>query len=398
RVRAGRPSDRVAVDVDISPARAGDLEAGQVWGRRLAEALIAAASGKAEGIPAPTVAPGIAAMASPDGGTDGPKDAGPPDAGADGQYVTLETYRIARSPEQQRKDMEDLVVAKGRHGPREWLDGANLAYDRAHPIAGVPDNQEELGRAREALDGLTDVVKKLEDDIEAFLRDFETAGRDVLAQTLNDSRTRAKAEAIKYGLTEKQIEYTRTFKGETVELHKTVYDFKDPKSPAIAGIAEAAKQLLQRRDSTIEPIKQKLYKLNEEQARKASPGGGYVPPKSAEQLAAEKELTDAERSYDILANDLAQRFPALGSFTKDKDDLSGLQKLAAGGTHDAAQLIGEQIADTLNKIKRVEDENKPNGDANPYKIPKIVALTKGRKAVAENSWQNKIVDEHVADI
>src|SRR5262245_27221443 len=111
-LKDGRTLDRVTVDVDISLARAGDLEAGQVWGRRLAEALIAAASGKAEGIPAPTVAPGIAAMASPDGGTDGPKDAGPPDAGADGQYVTLETYRIARSPEQQRKDMEDLVVAK----------------------------------------------------------------------------------------------------------------------------------------------------------------------------------------------------------------------------------------------------------------------------------------------
>jgi len=394
-LRDGRTLDRVAVDLDISLARGGDLEAGRAWGRRLAEALVAAASRKPDGTPAPSVAPASAAMASPDGGAPDPKDAGAPD-----QYVTFKTYRIARSPEQQRKDMEDLVATKGRKGPREWLDGAKLAYDTARPVAGVPANQPELEQARELLDGLADVVKKLEDDIEAFLKDFESAGRDVLAQTLNDSRTRAKAEGIKYGLTEKQIEETKMIKGEPVEFHRTSYDFKDPKSSAIAGIAEAARQLLQRRTNTIAPLEQKIFTLSTEQLKKtASPGGGpYTPPKSSEQIAAEKQLADEERSYDILANDLAQRYPVLGSFTKDKDDLSGLQALATGGTHNAAQLIGVQIADTLRKIKQVEDENKPNGDANPYKIPKIVALTKGRKSVAESSWQNKVVDEHVGDI
>ena len=84
--------------------------------------------------------------------------------------------------------------------------------------------------------------------------------------------------------------------------------------------------------------------------------------------------------------------------TRDKENLSGLQTLAAGGTHDAAQLIGVKIAETRGKIKQVRDENKPGGDANPYKIPKIVALTKGRKSVADCSWQNKVVEDHIAGI
>ena len=216
---------------------------------------------------------------------------------------------------------------------------------------------------------------------------------------MTDSETRAKAEGIKYGLTEKQMEDTAVLEtGDTVTTTWTSYDFRFPKSPAVAGVAEAAKQLLQRRSAKVDPVKKKVDDFNEMHIHSAAPAGGYIPPKTPDHIAAEKELVDEERSYDVLANDMSQRYPIIGSFTRDKENLGSLQKLAAGGTHDAAQLIGVKIAETLGKIKQVRDENKPGGDANPYKIPKIVALTKGHKSVAEKSWQNKVVNEHIAHI
>ncbi|HEU5258163.1 MAG TPA: DUF4157 domain-containing protein [Vicinamibacterales bacterium] len=351
----------------------------------------------------PATAPALQRMVlmrQPDGGapTADPKDAGA--SSTDANYVTLEGKKLARYPEQQRRDIEEIVAKKGRAGPRDFLDEWELIYDRAKPLAGVSDNQSEIEHAREALDSLRGVVKQLETDINTFLDEFESEGRIVLGDTLTDSETRAKAEGIKYGLTEKQIEESTTEPetGQTATTTWTSYDFRDPNAPAVSGVAEAAKQLLQRRSTKIDPVKKKLEDFNMSRARSASPAGGYVPAKTAENVAAEKELVEEERSYDVLANDMAQRYPIIGSFTRDKDDLRGLQTLAAGGTHDAAQLIGVKIAETLGKIKKVRDENTPGGDANPYKIPKIVALTKGRKSVAENSWQNKVVDEHIADI
>jgi hypothetical protein len=58
--------ERVTLDVDISLARAGDLEAARAWGRRLAEAVVAVASDHAARTSATSVASPFAPMLSPD--------------------------------------------------------------------------------------------------------------------------------------------------------------------------------------------------------------------------------------------------------------------------------------------------------------------------------------------
>src|SRR5262245_34908889 len=75
-LRDSRTLERLAVDVDISLGRGGDLEAGREWGRRLAEAIIAAVSGKADSGSASAAAPATTPMASPDDTTAAP--AAPP--------------------------------------------------------------------------------------------------------------------------------------------------------------------------------------------------------------------------------------------------------------------------------------------------------------------------------
>lgn len=397
-------SNQVQPEVQRQAFESGDLlvdpTAESLVGGSAAHAVIAADfASSMPGLASKPALQSMVLMRQPDGGvpTADPKDAGA--SSADANYVTFEGKKLARYPEQQRRDMEEIVAKKGRSGPRDFLDEWELIYDRAKPLAGVPENQSDVEHAREALDTLSGVVEQLETDIDTFLDEFESDGRIVLADTLTDSETRAKAEGIKYGLTEKQMEDTTLLEtGDTVTTSWTSYDFRDATSPAVAGVAEAAKQLLQRRSAKVDPAKKKVDDLNASRIRSAAPAGGYIPPKTPEHVAAEMELAEEERSYDVLANDMAQRYPIIGSFTRDKENLGGLQTLAAGGTHDAAQLIGVKIAETLGKIKQVRDQNTPGGDANPYKIPKVVALTKGRQSVAEDSWQNKVVDEHIAGI
>jgi len=313
-----------------------------------------------------------------------------------------------------KAELQRLVAQRGLDGADEWRArflGLRLTIPPPVPLGHLhatgalrphyPWDAQRERRDEIIKEGVSNLyTKEVRPEALYFLAEFESEARIVLGDTLTDSETRAKAEGIKYGLTEKQMEET-FWDWETGEHTATwtSYDFRDPNSPAVTGVGEAARQLLERRRTKVAPVKKRLDELNLSHVHSMPPAGGFYNfPKSSELVAAEKEFADEERSYDVLANDMAQRYPIIGSFTRDKENLGGLQRLAAGGTHDAAQLIGAKIAETLGKIKRVRDENKPGGDANPFKIPKIVALTKGRKTIAEGSWQNKIVDEHVDDI
>jgi hypothetical protein len=345
---------------------------------------------------------GVARQANTDGADGGAltvsTDAGVGGAGAAG-IAMIEDYTIPTDPDAQRRQLQQAVVEKGRHGPRDYLDGFEMAVLRATPAAGMAENQSQLEGAQAALETLRGVVEGIEWDIESQLAWFTTDGRVVLDDMLKDSETRAKAEGIKYGLTEEIIEelvLVDPMSGMTDTQTWTKYGM--PESPAARGMAAAAAQLLKRRNERITPLKSKLRELNTRWGSAFAPSGGpFWPPKPPGLEETEANLKEEEQEYDGLAAELAGRYPIIGSFTKDKDDTSGLRRLAAGPSQEAAQLIGTQIAETLRNIKRVRDENTPDGEVNIYKLGKIVALTKARQSIADGSWQEKVIDEQVAD-
>jgi hypothetical protein len=72
----------------------------------------------------------------------------------------------------------------------------------------------------------------------------------VLNEPLNDSETRAKAEGIKYGLTQETIE---VLIDRMSGMTDTSTRYEMPVSPAARGLAAAAAQLLRRRSERIAP-------------------------------------------------------------------------------------------------------------------------------------------------
>ena len=334
---------------------------------------------------------GVGTVSSPaDAGVGGARDAG---------TASIEGYTILTDAQAQRRQTEQLVVDRGRNGPRDYLHGVEAAVLRMTPVAGTAENQSLLEDAQSALATLRVTVSTIETETDDLIASFASDGREVLEEVLADSETRAKAEAIKYGLTEEKIEElvcVDPMSGLTDAQSWTKYDM--PGSAAANGMAAAATQLLQRRNERITPLKAKLLELNTRRASACPPGGGlYIPPKPPGLEETRAALKEEELDYDALAAELTARFPILGSFTRDKEDTGGLQRLAAGPSQETAQLIGTQIAWTLSKIKRVRDENGPDGDVNIYKLGKIVALTKGRQSIVGGTWQAKVIEERVAE-
>jgi hypothetical protein len=329
--------------------------------------------------------------------------AAPADAGvgsvADVGAVTIAGHDVPADPAELRAELEQRVIQDGPSGPRDYLGELESAIMPQLPIAG-PIEDEQLGHAATTVNAVREAVEAIESDIDALVSSFTSDARLVLDEVLKDSETRAKAEAIKYGLTEEQIEElycADPMSGWTDTQTWTRYDMPD--SPAGRGLAAAAAQLLKRRSERIAPLRNKLYELNASYARGAAPAGAAGPwplLRPPELVTLQAEIKEEEQEYDALAAELAGRYPILGSFTRDKSDTRELERLAAGPSQNAAQLIGTQIAETLWKIDRVRAENAPDGDVNVYKLGQIVALTKARQAIGDDSWQARVIEDQVA--
>jgi hypothetical protein len=363
----------------------------------LGGALIARSTdgGGADVGPAVGGAVGGAAVGGTVGGAVGGAVGVSADAGTGGgieDVVTIADYKVPTDPAVLRRQMEQLVISRGRFGPREYLDRVDVAVG-ATPVA-TADAPRRVSGANTVVARLRKVVEGLESEIDLQILLFTWVGHAVLYDVLKDSETRAKAEGIKYGLTEKTITEMVLINPEMGTTdYQTSTKYNMPQSHAGTGMAGAAAQLLKRRNERIAPLKSKQFELHMRYPRFAPDGRGPRPPKPPGLDETEAKLNEEEQEYDGLAAELAGCYPILGSFTKDKDDTSGLQRLAAGPSQDVAQLIGMQIADTLRKINTVRDQNTPAGDVNVFKLGKIVALTKARQSIAEGSWQAKVIDE-----
>lgn len=328
----------------------------------------------------------VAGMLARQGIDHDPLDAGTKPPPANAGTLKIEEYDVPVGQAAQQHAMEELLKVKGRDGPREFLKGARLAVDRATPIAGVPDNQEHLDKVKQALDELEPIVTKLEEEYDQLLLQFEAAAREVLESMLDESKKRTEAEAFRYGLTMEDItEKVGDSSGEH-EVTTTRYDMTEG-SQAKAGIAEAAQQLLKRK-AEMRPLEERVAKVDRDyDLAKLGARGAYEVPKPAGYDEAHKELDTEKLRYEGLIAELGAQYPALDAVAHDNP--SGLEALAKGNAKEAAAVIGPVIRERRGKIQYVLD----NKDAvNIYKLPKVVALTKGKQKIDEGSWKDALVE------
>ena len=323
-------------------------------------------------------------------GHDHDGDAGTPTQKPATSTLKIGEYDVPVGAESQRRAMEDLVMTRGRDGPRQYRKEALLALDRATPYAGAADNPEHLAKVKEALAELEPVIDKLEQEYDALLPDFEKAARAELLVIVEDSRKRTEAEAFRYGLTMTDIKKTEDTSAGSHEITTTEYDMKEG-TQAKAGIAEAAKQLL-KRQAEMQPLKDRVEKLKGSYTISGEASGGLAPkPEGYDEAIAELEAENLR--YEALITQLASEYPAIDAVARDNP--AGLQAIATGTAKDAAAVIGPQIKRRYADIEKVRDAK---DTIDIFKVPKVVALTKTKLKVDGVEWKDKVIDAKVVHV
>lgn len=245
-----------------------------------------------------------------------------------------------------------------------------------------------------------DVWLQVRGDAEQFLKDFESQAIANLRRTLEAHKAQAKAEGIRYGITEQQIERTEVeFSGEGQRSYHKVTETRygmSADSPAAKSLQAAASVLLDRQREI-----ERLQELQGRQMRYVQPLpfdreriGAWVPTPESQETAG--RIQEKEQTYDRLRDELSAEYPALAAFSERKAGIAGLQGLAAGPGAVMAALIGEKIAEKLANIKKVQEEL-DKGDLNIWRIPKIIDITKVHLGADTNPPKRRLVEDKLED-
>ena len=327
---------------------------------------------------------------TPDAGV--PADAGvaaAADAGVIGSYV------IQSTDAGQRQQIEELAKNGGRNAPRKHYDEAWLEHAKNKPVAGVPENGSEMARNEEMLGRFHLAVGKFEREVDASLAAFEAAGKDTMRGILDKSEERAHGELIRYGITSKTERIVRGSKAGVHYEDVTTY-IQDADSAGGKQLGAAAKLLLEKGEAA-EAARRAYNDVLYSYASGIDADPRAPAPPELGPLG--EKMSAADKDRDIYREGVAGTYPLLASFTeKNSWDWSALRLLSKGPGDDAAKVAGEKIAENLADITKVRDELKPGGGVNVFKLDKIVALTKAKQATPADSWQLKVLDEHISDV
>jgi len=247
---------------------------------------------------------------------------------------------------------------------------------------------------------LAKVVQSLGEKHQKFLDDFTTQAKDNTRKTLDANQTETKKEAIRYGITEQQIEHITSLPGGVsdnpdaggaVQL-ETRYDM-DKESPAGKGLQAAAKVLLERR--------QEIMRLRSEREdhrhvvpRVVSYGSDVTVKDPDEKFySLGQDIGTKEEAYKDLRGYLSGQFPVLEKFSDLDQDISGLQELVTKGPGpEMAALIAQKLADTLGKIA-TSRQGLDDGKVNVWRLPKIVSLTQAQLGLSADPVKAKLIEE-----
>jgi hypothetical protein len=370
--------------------------------------------GGASNAPAPTPAPGPTPV---------PATAPEPrQSQIIGETVTFSGVELTENPSQLTEQMTALIayglglgggqgsyapyvvpIESGLRAPSQFL--SQVALDADAPDAGVCDpadeNYERCHRGEilrtKIIPVLSGVVQAVTQKAEADIAIFEEQAIQNANNTLNANEQQAKAEGIRYGLTEKQIDsyavIPSDFGAIAVPTTETEYGM-DSKSPTGKDLQDAAKLLLKRRQDIEQKQGVQNSHLNwQTMGGDDPPARVLVPDDQWASIGA--EIESMVKEYNNARTLLSAQYPVLASVSEYGKSTSDLETFASKGPGaDMAAIIGNKIADTIRNIRTVRDGLK-NGDVNIWRTEKIIELTRVQLGTDADPMKKTVINQKI---
>jgi hypothetical protein len=339
-----------------------------------------------------------------------------------GEQVQFSGVTLSENPAQLRHVMEQLILT-GRPMPmgnslppglsslqsfRSELNRFTFAHMSDESICREqPADDRQCRLALKIRPVLDPILDQLERECIAEVDAFRTAARENTVRTLDASERQARAELVRYGITEHQVQRTGTefvvvsAGMDIVSEVPTTYTATEHRmsnraTPAVTGLQNAATVLLGRR--------QAIEKKQQEQvshryaglsrlswlARIVAPA---VPMPDERYFELGREITEMRKRYDELQDVLAVQYPALAAVSEFEQSPEGLRTLAAGASPEMAALIAARVGSTLANIAKVRGGLWD--DVNVWRLPDIMALTKAQLGVRPGTLRAALVDEKI---
>jgi hypothetical protein len=327
----------------------------------------------------------------------------PPGAGADGILLT-------DNPEQLRVVMSGLIangypplaIGPGMAAPNNFLFRVSIYWSATGVCDPGDPNTEENCKIAEyrtsILPRLTEVVADLHKESADQLWYFESEARSNALVVLTANEVQTNAEAVKYGITEEQIEkiIVRAAGQGDREIHtyETQYGMK-ANSVAGAGLQKAAKDLLARRQVIAAKESEQFW------TRFSMTGDEYFVNEDQlkESIALDDEIENLKKQYEDARSLLDSAYPVLASFSGLNQGTSDLERVAtAGPGAGMAAVVGAHIAEVLSNIATARRGLDPkDGGVNVWRLDSIVDLTRQHLGADSNPVLNALVSEKVKE-
>jgi len=304
---------------------------------------------------------------------------------------------IQGNPERTKYDLKRLCAAKGRQAIIDFVQAVKAEYaprpgitlDRPFGRVMNPHDYEQQNRAMGALEPLANEVVA---EIDRYVSEFKVHANSIATLTLDANEKQAKDEAAHYGITTRTITVPNSdcLAGECT--HQAREHSMAPGSAGAKELQEVAKILLARRKE-IDATRAKRDQYHHLRCLHGDCLDIYDPPYEG----LNQELGEKVAAYSRLRDTLADKYPIIERNADLDSSSSDLGKIASKGPGpEMAGLLGEQIAETLSKIKQSR-EGLTNGDVNIWRLPKIIDLTRLAMQTDAEPWKKRVIDDTVAD-
>lgn len=289
--------------------------------------------------------------------------------------------------------LERIIIESGQEGAKEFVEGAEGALSerddwppetkrmfRGYRLALVPVLQAQLGILKE--------------ENAQFVEEFEKTAKETLRDLLNQSENRINAERVRYGLPPGM----GTFREEESGRRTLRPEYGIVPPPAVNELKEAAGLFLRlhaHRDERLDALRKEvveLKRLKYEELRKPESGSAEVILMTDQIEKDHRDIELEKRIFETQKAELARRFPVLASFFDE--DIERLEQLFTSGPLDAMVMVWEEIDVKLGNISTVRGDLN-NDDLNVWTLPRLVAITRARMHVAEQTMRDQILLDKV---
>jgi hypothetical protein len=255
---------------------------------------------------------------------------------------------------------------------------------------------------------LDPIIDDLERESYAQVAAFEDAAHKNTIKTLDANEKQARAELVRYGITETQVQRTRTeytllsagadlWSERQVKYTETEYHMGGATS-AVTGLQNAAMVLLKRREAIAKKQQEQaghLYSGIPTAARIGLllTGLGTMPFPDERYFELDREITEMKKGYDEFRNVLGAQYPALGAVSQLDQSPEGIRTLAAGAGPETAALVGARVGSVLDNIAKVRSGLWD--DVNVWLLAPIMDLTKVERGIQPGTIQAALIDEKI---